>query len=195
MSMYPYNPNLGNKIQGEDGVDPVDRAFLMRYAITPDAASASAVLAATALTDAAQTITANITSPDVPRIVTIKGNAADNAGDVVVTGTNMAGETITDTIALSGTDEVEGAKAFKTVTSIALPAETHEGTDTVSVGIGNEFGVPKILSSATKLLLKLFNNAADSGTLTVDDDELEKNLFAINGTPDGSKVLELFLIV
>jgi hypothetical protein len=165
------------------------------YQITPDAVSAVAVLAATALTDAVQTITAGITHPDYPRTVTVKGNAAGIAGDVVITGTNAAGAVITDTIALNGATEVEGIKAFKTVTSVALPVETNTGTDTVSVGIGKKFGMPAILYNAACLLVKLFNGAADTGSLTVDGDELEKNLFALNGAPDGVKVVDLFFIV
>jgi hypothetical protein len=196
MSFYPFNPNLGQRIQGEGPrVAPYDLGFVGHYQITPDAVSAVAVLAATALTDAVQTITAGITHPDYPRTVTVKGNAAGIAGDVVITGTNAAGAVITDTIALNGATEVEGIKAFKTVTSVALPVETNTGTDTVSVGIGKKFGMPAILYNAACLLVKLFNGAADTGSLTVDGDELEKNLFALNGAPDGVKVLDLFFIV
>jgi hypothetical protein len=196
MSFYPFNPNLGQQIQGEAArVAPYDQSFVGHYQIAPDAVSAVAVLAATALTDAVQTITAAITHPDYPRTVTVKGNAAGIAGDVVISGTNAAGETITDTIALNGSTEVEGIKAFKTVTSVQLPVETNAGTDTVSVGIGKKFGMPAIVYNAACLLVKLFNGSADTGTLAVDVDELEKNLFALNGAPDGVKVVDLFFIV
>ena len=195
MSFYPFNPNLGQQIQGAAGVAPYDLGFVGHYQIVPDAVSAVAVLAATALTDAVQTITAGITHPDYPRTVTVKGNAAGIAGDVVITGTNAAGAVITDTIALNGATEVEGIKAFKTVTSVALPVETNVDTDTVSVGVGKKFGMPAILHNALCLLVKLFDGSADTGTLTVDGDELEKNLFALNGTPNGAKVMDLFFIV
>jgi hypothetical protein len=196
MSFYPFNPNLGQRIQGEGPrVAPYDLGFVGHYQITPDAVSAVAVLAATALTDAVQTISTGITHPDYPRTVTVKGNAAGIAGDVVISGTNAAGETITDTIALNGSTEVEGVKAFKTVTSVQLPVETNVGTDTVSVGIGKKFGMPAIVYNAACLLVKLFNGSADTGTLAVDVDELEKNLFALNGTPDGVKVVDLYFVV
>lgn len=196
MSFYPFNPNLGQRMQGEGPrVAPYDQSFVGHYQITPDAVSAVAVLAATALTDAVQTISTGITHPDYPRTVTVKGNAAGITGDVVITGANAAGETITDTIALNGSTEVEGIKAFKTVTSVQLPVETNAGTDTVSVGIGKKFGMPAIVYNAACLLVKLFNGSADTGTLAVDVDELEKNLFALNGAPDGVKVVDLFFIV
>ena len=195
MSFYPFNPNLGQKIQGEAGVVPFDRGFVGHYQIAPAASSAIAVLAATALTTGVQTITAGITNPDFPRTVTVKGNAAGIAGNVVVTGKNAAGATITDTIALNAATEVEGVKAFKEVTSIQLPIKTNGSGDTVSVGMAKKFGMPAILANAACLLVKLFDGSADTGTLTVDSDELEKNLFALNGTPDGVKVVDLFFIV
>lgn len=170
-------------------------AFLpLHYQIAPDAVSATAVLAATALTDATQEITAGLTSPDVPRTVTVKGNASGITGNVVVTGTNIADEEITDTIALNGATEVEGIKAFKTVTQVDLPIETHAGTDTVSVGMAKKFGLPHIVDNAALLLVKLFDGSADTGTLAVDDDEVEKNLFALNGTPDGAKLVDLYYL-
>lgn len=166
----------------------------VHYSSAPAAVSATAVHAAIAMTAAPQNITTAITNPDVPRTVTIKGNAVGIAGNVVITGTNVAGATITDTIALNGSTEVEGIKAFKTVTNIALPAETHAGTDTVSVGIAKKLGLDHIVANAALLLVKLFDGSTDSGTLAVDADEVEKNLFALNGTPNGAKLVDLYYL-
>lgn len=180
-------------VAGDD--DLALSAFLpLHYSLVPDAVSATYVHAAIALTDEAQEITTGITNPDYPRTVTVKGNASGITGDVVITGLNVAGEEITDTIALNGSTEVEGVKAFAEVTQIDLPVESHAGTDTVSVGVGKKFGMPHIVDNAALLLVKLFNGSADSGTLSVDGDEVEKNLFALNGTPDGSKVLDLYYL-
>lgn len=180
-------------IAGDDA-GAIDVLLPVHYSCSPAAASATAVHAAIALTNSTQNVATAITNPDVPRTVTVKGNASGITGNVVITGTNVKGESITDTIALNGSTEVEGIKAFKTVTNIALPAETHAGTDTVSVGRANKFGLPHIVANAALLLVKLFNGSADTGTLAVDSDEVEKNLFAINGTPDGSKVLDLYYL-
>lgn len=171
-------------------------AFLpVHYQCAPAAASATAVHAAKALTAGAQAgVTTGITNPDVPRTVTVKGNASGITGNVVIHGTNVEGAAISDTIALNGASEVEGIKAFKTVTSIDLPAETHAGTDTVSVGIGTKLGLPHIVDNAALLLLKLFNDSADAGTLAVDNDEVEKNLFSLAGTADGAKKVDLYYL-
>jgi hypothetical protein len=291
---------LNNLDLNEDLVMPV------RYQITPDAVSTVGVHAAVNLAAAAQNVTSAITNPDVPRTVTVKGNVSGIAGNVVITGTNINDEAITDTIALNGASEVEGVKAFKTVTLIALPARTHvpayqvetatavgtistsgnaavivtaagmtgspitlsvavlendtasqvaakiitalglnaviaalftiggtgatvtltnksyaaddntlnisidndtcvglttAGTsanttagvpvDTVSAGIAKKFGLPHSVDNASLLQEKIFDGSDDLGTLAVDDDEVEKNLFALDGTPDGSKVLDL----
>lgn len=189
---------IGGSIK-RDGAIAYDAAlnvFLpVHYQCAPAAVSATAVHAAIALTDAPQEITTGITNPDVPRTVTVKGNQSGVAGNVVIHGTNAAGETITDTIALNGASEVEGIKAFKTVTQIDLPVEVNAGTDTVSIGRAKKLGLPHIVDNAALLLVKLFNGSADSGTLAVDADELEKNLFALNGTPDGAKLVDLYYLV
>lgn len=190
---------IGGELQRDGAVEGDDAQALsvflpVHYQIAPDANSATFVHAAIPLTDEAQEITTAITNPDVPRTVTVKGNASGIAGNVVIHGTNAAGESITDTIALSGASEVEGVKAFQTVTQIDLPVETHAGTDTVSVGVAKKFGLPHIVDNAALLLVKLFDGSADSGTLAVDADEVEKNLFALNGTPDGSKTLDLYYL-
>lgn len=284
-----------------------DLVTTVHHQLTPDAVSATAVMAAQNLAVEEQSKSTGLTSPDVPRTVTVKGNAAGIAGDVVITGTNVNGEEIEDTIALSGTDEIEGVKAFKTVTQVDLPAETHSPTyqvetatvvgtitvsgnaevtvtaagmtgspkaiavavlenddaedvagkirtalaadasvsalftvsgsgadvvltakayaaddatlnvaidndtcdgltpdatsadttagvavDTVSVGIAKKFGLPHIVANANLLLNKIFDGSTDDGVLTVDADEVEKNLYALDGTPDGEKVLDLY---
>jgi hypothetical protein len=180
-------------VEGEANALPI--ASVVHYQVAPDAVSATAVHAAIALTDEVQEITTGITDPDLPRTVTVKGNASGITGNVVITGTNIADEEITDTIALNGSSEVEGVKAFKTVTQIDLPVEVHAGTDTVSVGIAKKIGMPHIVDNAALVLVKLFDGSADSGSLAVDADEIEKNLFAVNGTPNGSKLLDLYYVV
>lgn len=169
--------------------------IVQHYAVAPDAVGVATVHAAVTLAETDTTaVTTGITNPDVPRIATIKGNAAGIAGNVVITGTNILDEVITDTIALNGATEVLGAVAFKTITKIDLPARTQEA-DTVSIGTGKKFGLPHIVAYASMVLVKLFNGSADTGTLAVDDDEIEKNLFALNGSPDGTKIMDLYYLV
>lgn len=192
---YSGNMRFASEVPQANIAGTLAARFLAHYQIAPALQTATYVHAAITMTAAAQTITTGITQPDYPRIVTIKGNAVGNAGNVVIHGTNFAGDAISDTIALNGATEVLGVKAFLTVTSIVLPAETHAGTDTTSIGVGKLFGLPHIAYNASCMLLHLFNASNDAGTLAVDADELEKNLYSCAGTPDGSKLLDLYYIV
>lgn len=171
----------------------VANAPIVKYVTTPAVGTATYVHAAIALTDATQTITTSITNPDFPRIVTVKGNASGITGNVVITGTDINDDALTDTIALNGATEVLGAKAFKTVTSIALPVEVHAGTDTVSVGVGNKIGFPIAIPNASLVLAKSFDGSVDSSTITAGT-TAAASLAAVAGTFNGTKEYALWFI-
>lgn len=83
------------------------------------------------------------------------------------------------------------------ITVAAIDVDTVAGVaeDKVSVGLGKKFGIPYKLPADELVILKLFDNAADTGTVTADANELEKNVIALNGTPDGLKPIDLYIIV
>lgn len=192
---YSGNMRIASEVPQANIAGTLVARFLAHYQFDPALQTATYVHAAVTLgTGVTTTVTTAITNPDFPRNVTIKGNQGGIAGNVVITGTNFAGDVITDTIALNGANEVAGVKAFRTVTSILLPARTQAG-DTVSIGVGVKFGLPHIPFNAAALLVKLFNGSTDAGTLAVDSDELEKNLFTLAGTADGAKLVDLIYIV
>lgn len=114
-----------------DGTTVIDRAFLAHFQVSAanaPAVDADGVLALTSLGAAAQVVTADINDPAVPRGLSIVGNLSGIAGNVVIAGTSFAGEVISETVALNGTGTVNGNKAFRTVTSVTLPAQTHTPT-------------------------------------------------------------------
>jgi hypothetical protein len=167
----------------------------IKYTTTPAIGTATASHAAIAMTDATQTITTSITQPDFPRILTIKGNASGITGNVVLTGTDFNGAALTETIALNGATEVLGTKAFKTLTSIALPVEVHAGTDTVSIGRGDKIGLPVACPDAGLVIVKSFDaGAADAGTVTASA-TLALSLYAPAGTLNGTKAVDLVILV
>lgn len=132
MDPQDYANALLDSTEVYDGVVPpvgTPETFLVQhYKIAPAAVSATGVHAAVNLGVAAQDVATAITNPDVPRTVTVKGNVSGITGNVVITGTDIGDNAITDTIALNGTVEVEGVKAFKTVTNIHFPAQVHTPT-------------------------------------------------------------------
>ncbi len=194
MSLYPFK-SAGQRMQGEKkGVSPVSMRFVAHYQEAPTGVTTSAIHAAITLDETeTTTVTTGITNPDVARCLSVTGNAATATGNVVISGTNIAGDAISETIVANGTATVLGAKAFKTVTSIVVPVRGAE-SDTIAVGNTKKLGMPHKVYNAGCLLVKLFNGSADSGTLAVDAD-LEKNLFSLNGTPDGSKVVDLMYLI
>jgi hypothetical protein len=166
-----------------------------RTAAEAAAASTTAILAATALTVAAQAITVGITNPPAPRSIQVVGDAAGMVGNIVITGTAYDGSDITETLAMNGTTVVEGAKAFSAVTQIELPAYTHGGTDTVSVGFGNKLGLPYKLSINTVLAAYLNGvREATAAAVTVSATNIEGNTILLNSALNGTSV-DAFLIV
>ena len=194
--MYPYNQKMGQKLQTDVSGIIADRGFIAHITVLePATQSVSAILPATALTSTTQTITSGINNPDVPRSLKIKGNAVGITGNVVITGTNIADEEITETIALNGDTEVLGNKAFKTITSIQLPIETHAGTDTVSVGTANKLGLPYKLERNT-VLAAYRDNAKESTAPTVatSTTAIEDNTILLNSALNGSDI-DVYIIV
>lgn len=158
---------------------------------SPALGADNAVLADTAMANGATTVVASgFTQPDVPRNVTIKGNAAGIAGNVVIAGTNQAGEAITETIPLSGTAVVVGNKAFKTVTSVTLPAYTNGGTDRVRLGTGAKLGLPVSLSRDSLIHGYIGGvREATRPTVTFSATARESNTVTLNSALNGTAVL------
>jgi hypothetical protein len=149
--MIPFSPK-NQKIKTNAGIS-IDQAFVAHLNISAAAAVAAsntAVLAATNLGTAAQVITTGITSPAAPRGMRIKGNLSGVAGNVVIEGTNYAGDAIFETIALNGSSAVDGAKAFRTVTKITLPAESH--TSAAQVETATVVGTISTAGNATVVI-------------------------------------------
>lgn len=315
-SMAPYKHNFGQTITTDAEGVAVDRAFLAHYHIDAEdapAASSDGVHAAMNLGAAKQTIKAGITNPAVPRNIRIDGNVSGITGVVKITGTNFAGEAITENITANGQTAADGLVAFKTVTEIELPIQNHTpaaqtvtievthgcstagdlpvvvtagtllgtaspvtvtvavttdmdtvtevaaavvealnedeainavftasnaagvitlaaneplandstlsiaftvgstgvtvgsstaGTtgvpyDQISVGWGDKFGIPYKLYADELVTLKLFNKAKEDteGTVTADAEDIEKNVYDPNGSPDGQKDIDLYIIV
>jgi len=120
----------------------------------PAVAATTAVHAAVTDTGVDVTVTTAITNPDNPRNITATsgGTSADiKAVQVIITGTNIYGEPLTETLpvfTVNSPTTVVGNKAFATVTSILIPA--HDGTGaTTAIGTGSKLGLPVKLSRNT----------------------------------------------
>lgn len=115
------------------------------------------------------------------------------AGKATVYGKNVNGDEISEEFTLNGGTPVAGAKAFARVSKIAMPIKT--GSETIDVGWGTKFGLPYKLVADELVFIKLFDLAADAGTVTPDAGAVEKNVYVPNGTPDGDKALDFYILV
>ena len=208
MSVYlmaPYKHNFGQTITTDVEGVAVDSAFIAHVHIPgPVAADSDGMIDGAQCTtdEEAQplVITEFATQPDWPRniVVTLAATTADDvaAGDIVVKGINFAGEEITETHSVTAdtTGTFTGSIAFKEVTSVTVPVQGGDSV-TIDVGWGKVFGIPYKLEADEQVILKLFNKSADSGTVTCDAEDIEKNVIALNGNPDGQKDIDLYIVV
>lgn len=162
------------------------------------AGTSTAVLAATAGANTAQTITSGITQPDVPRAlsVTVGGTAGQvQTGSVIVTGTNVEGKTITENfvVTIGTTGTINGVKAFKSVTSVYIPAQLGTAC-TFAVGTQNVIGLRhrlfrnnttvKVYQSSTAYATPTLQGVP---TVVANEVEVERNTVVLATTPDGTK--------
>lgn len=157
----------------------------------PALGSDAAILADTAMAETETTVvTAFAAQPAVARTLTVKGNHADVAGNVVIAGLNIGGEPIVETIALAGTGVVAGLKAFAAVTAITLPTWVTANTERVRVGTGAALGLPVKLTRDS--IVNAFLNGtreATRPTVTFHATQLENNKVTLNSALAGTAVI------
>lgn len=134
------------------------------------------------------------TAPDCgARNVTVTQTAVDaedTNGTIVIVGTDLAGNAITETLTPNDGATVAGAKCFATITSITGAGwVTGGGKDKVTLGFGALIGLPDKLTDAAQVLGASLNNVREGThpTVTVSATLLENNSVdldsAYNGTP------------
>ena len=204
MNLYPFNRKMGQLIQTDAGKVSTDHAFLAHFqipALSATVAAPAGIHAANATSSTVvTTVTTAITNPSVPRNITATAggtSASIAAVQVTITGTNYADEVITEDLPAFTVDTagiVIGSKAFKTVTSIAIPIMDGAGA-TVAVGFGEMLGLPFKLAHDT-VIKTYFDNAleATAPTLTVSATVLESNTIDLNSALN-SKAIDVYLMV
>ena len=201
--MYPYNFKMGQIIQSDvPGVNP-DRfsgAHIVIAAALASAANNTGIRAAVVDTGVQQVVTTGITQPSVPRNITATagGTATDiKAITVTITGTNHLDEVISEVLpafTLDTAGTVTGNKAFKTVTSITVPA--HDGVGaTTAIGFGEKLGLPYKLPHNT--VQDAYLNNVKEGTapaVTVSTTAIESNTIDLNSALNGT-IVDIYLFV
>ena len=155
---------------------PATRDVTFTLAASDVVSTTTAAAAVAAALNADPVVGAHFTAASATANVTMEAKVAAPQDATI----NLVVKTIGDTGLTIGTITVN------TVTGVR---------DRISVGWGKKFGIPYKLSADELVIVKLFNNAADSGTVTNDATDIEKNVIALNGTPDGLKPIDLYIIV
>lgn len=152
---------------------------------------------------AAVTLTSFSAQPDVARNLSITpgGTTGDVENcDIVISGTNWAGSSISETFSFlaNATGKVIGTKAFASVSSVVFPANCESGSFAATWSIGTEpkLGLKRCVANAGDFLFSLLNGAKESNapTLTVDSNEMEKNIVLFDGTQNGSNDFVLYFM-
>ncbi len=149
----------------------------------------------TAITNTGLTVSSFTLQPDVPRnIVITPGGTSADVGDCTITvnGTNIQGRVISETFTAvaNSVTALTGAKAFKTVSSVVMPAACEDAPYTASwsIGVGEKIGLNHCLSTAGDWFHSSVSGTkeATAATLVLDDDEVEKNTADFVGSMTGS---------
>ena len=194
---YPKNPALGQVIQSDVAANNPDRGFIAHLewtALEALAALTTGIHAAVTDNGSQQEITTGITNPVVPRSITATsgGTAGDiKAIQVTIVGTNILDEVITEVLPIFTVDSattVEGSKAFKSVTSITIPAHDDTGA-TTAIGFGDKLGLPYMEEEIP--CIAAFLNSVLEGTaaaITSSATAIESNTIDLNTALDATKV-------
>lgn len=175
MSMYPFNPNgVGENQQSDAGV-LIDRCHPAHYRVTsPLAAVANHYVVSVDMKVGAYALANDRPGDGSARSVVATRTVVDTAdtpGTLVITGTDLSGEVITETINVGATaTPVATARAFATVTSIVGAGwviDAVEGSkDKIVVGFGDLVGLPDLLPHNT-VLAACLNNVREAVAPTV----------------------------
>lgn len=195
--LYPYNPNMGQKVQTGIHGAVVDAGYVAHLVwANPVATSANRILNAAATSGAPTIIAAFAGQPDFARQISITpGGTTANAlaGNILVEGLDEGGNIITENVAIAAASAavVFTTKAFKTITKVTIPAQG--AAVTFSAGITDKLGIPYTLVHDTALFA-LFNNVKEVVVLTLNAADATKNLVDFTSALNGSRA-DLYLVV
>lgn len=175
-------------LQIDEWTDPAAAATGGLKAATATVASVVTVLAEALLTAGKNALLAN---PRNVTFTTAGSTASDAPATALITGTDVNGDALTETVALSqSAGTAQGVKAFRTITSIVYAAADGTGA-TVAIGFGSKFGMRKKLRTraGASMVLKEISAGAvvTNGTFVDPATSAPNGTYTPDSAPDGSK--------
>ncbi len=174
--MKPYDPLKAHQLKTAIKGELADRGHVAHF-VLPAAGAIAAdddyIVTAIATTAAVQTLDSidfdNILA--TPKVLSVKSVTVGQTGNVVITGTDQADKPLSESIAINDNGSQSGAKVFKTVNAIQLPAAVHQtGTAEVLTAAVTQAGnVTATVTAAVMGGAKTTGNIALLGTDTVEE--------------------------
>lgn len=200
MSRASVKHNFGKKINSL-GAGSYDLLQIARYTINDAPLASLTSLLASTVCGVAETTLVPTAQPSVPRVITLRsGGTAGHikAVQAVVTGTDMSGAVISETMPVFTVDTattVTSLRAFRTVTSVVVPAMDGAAAE-VSIGVGPALGVPYKMAFATDVLRCYFDGIVEAlAAQTVSATVLSLNTVTTTTALDGAKDLVIDMMV
>jgi hypothetical protein len=207
MGFFPRNPEIDTQLQTAIVGTTSDECHIAHVQwddpAAPDEDGTGLGSVATSNTAVTEVDVSSITQPDYPRNVVINpsdlGTVTDGAaGNITITGTNIAGEVVSEAIAVVENQAHDtksvGDVAFATITAISIPQQ--DGPDAeYYFGYGNKLGLP--YARETLPVIATYHDTtleATAATVAADADNLERNTVALDTALDGSQV-DVYLVV
>lgn len=146
--------------------------------------------------EAPRTISTFNAQPDVARNVILTPSGSTGVipvGTVAVSGKDIFNRSISENIIIGQGTTGVGLKAFKSLSSVVLPGATDIGA-AFTVGYGDKLGINRCSDSNGYYLASVFDGAFETsrGTFSTHPTNVSLNTFTPQGSPDGSKKVELF---
>lgn len=186
------------------GAPGVPTAAFAVYDVVPVALDADGIAAAQAVAGAGNlTINGALASSgsvtlDVPRAVQILSTGAgDTTQTATFTGTDVYNQPMTETLTFNGTTAVSGAKAFKTVTRVAISAAL---AGNASAGSTDILGLPYYTASRNYVITAYDGAQVTTGTYvagvtttaTATTGDV-RGTYLVPSATDGSKRLTVYM--
>lgn len=194
--MHRFGSARGRPVQFSAGICVVS---FVPVALDPDGYALSQTPGAGGnLTLAGALVTSGVGYADVPRSVSITSAGNDSGRTFTVYGTDEYGQTMSEAITGPNTTTAHGAKAFWTVTRIAVDAAT---AGAITAGTGDKFGLPfKLLDVPIPRWASTLAQDAGTYTAAVTTDPATTTTGDVRGTylpssaSNGSRRLTLYMV-
>jgi len=197
LSDIPYDPVTDTDCPNS-GIENTLLRPVMYDAGSPAALDVNRIVTSTNMIVGAYTVAAGTPLDGGTRNVTITvvvDTGADTQGTVLITGTDIDDQVLTETITPVGDSTVQGTRAFKTVVSaVGAGWILVGGNDTIEIGFGDVIGLPDLLPNNT-VLFGIFNDVREVvAAVTFSTTVLGANTIDMTSATDGSSVQVCYLV-